>query len=95
MASRLLNMPNTEYEDMNEMQKQINKEINHYTIPSKPKNPTGKGMNAKVELIYTELYKQGARMVGFGVANNERVLNWIKTLSYRYNHQLASVNNFT
>ena len=63
MASKLFNMPSIDSEDMSKLQKHINKEIGHYIIPTKAKNPTGKGINAKVELIDVDLYEQGARMV--------------------------------
>jgi len=67
-----------------------NESFEKYDIPSvPPKLPAGKG-----EIIDTELYESGARMVGFKVRNKQRLVSWIKAIIFRYHNQMGSFQEF-
>ena len=65
-----------------------------YCFPDTPNQPTGKAAHAETENIKANMYKNNARMVAFRVANQDRLLTWLKCLSYRYHYQFGKEKEF-
>jgi len=71
-----------------------NDSLEKYDIPVTPKAPTGKGEFAPTEAINRALYEPGARLVGFKISSKERLIYWIKAISFRYHGQMGSMAEF-